>query len=104
MSWVMWRLYLGRLLNVLGMPAFVRSCDYRSQAIGATVKVEHRDLFTIITVNGLDVYFSRITGIIDGVGFNPTACCTTASDQESTDLAELLASETPQAHMQKTPG
>jgi hypothetical protein len=99
----MWRLHFGRLLNVLGIPASIRKCDYRSEAIGATVKVEHRDLFTVVTVNGLDVYFSRITGKIDGVGISQAAYCTRDSTQRSTGLDEILESPTPQAHMRKMP-
>jgi hypothetical protein len=102
MSSVMWRLYFGKLLNVLGFAALVRECDYRSEAIGANVKVEHRDLFTVISVNGLDVYFSRITGKIDGVGTSQAACC-------MLDSSPLLADPdgeyvpTPQlARMQRT--
>jgi hypothetical protein len=30
--------------------------------------VRVRDLFTIIEVNGLEIYFHRLTGTIDGVG------------------------------------
>jgi hypothetical protein len=28
-----------------------------------------RPLFTIVTVNGVDVYFHRLTGGMDGIGF-----------------------------------
>jgi hypothetical protein len=103
MSWVVWRLYFGKLLNALGIPAVVRRGDYRSDAIGATVKVEHRDLFTVITVNGLDVYFSRITGSIDGVGLSQASNCKGVSFQESDYLDGLLSSQIPLAHMRKTP-
>jgi hypothetical protein len=103
MSWVVWRLYIGKLWNALGIPAVVRRCDYRSDAIGATVKVEHRDLFTVITVNGLDVYFSRLTGSIDGVGLSQASYCKGASIQESGYLDELISTPTPLVRMRKTP-
>jgi hypothetical protein len=54
----------------------VRKCDYRASVCDATVSVRTRDLFTIITVNGLDIYFHRLTGMIDGVGFSQNADCT----------------------------
>jgi hypothetical protein len=101
MSWVMLRLYFGKMLNLLGIPATIRKCNYRSEAVGVTVKVQHRDLFTVVTVNGLDVYFSRITGNIDGVGVSQAAYCTAALAQESTDLGELFATPPPQPRMQK---
>lgn len=64
-SGVIWRLYFGKLLNLIRFPASINKCDYRSSALGITVKVAHRDLFTVVTVNGLDVYFKRISGEID---------------------------------------
>ncbi len=51
----------------------------------AAISVRTRDLFTIITVNGLDIYFHRLTGAIDGVGFSQNADC---SLQESSSQAE----------------
>jgi len=32
-------------------------------------------LFSVVSVNGLDVYFHRLTGKIDGVGFGPARDC-----------------------------
>jgi len=70
------KLFLGRALNLLGYPALVRECDYESHALGARVRVKKLELFTLIEVNGIDVYFNRFTGTIDGVGINPSAGCT----------------------------
>jgi hypothetical protein len=52
------------------------------------IKVRTHELFTVITVNGLDIYFKRLTGEIDGVGFNPTSGCMPGSVRESTDFGE----------------
>ena len=65
------RSFLGETLNLLGFPGFVRKCDYEASVCDATVSVRTRDLFTIITVNGLDIYFHRLTGTIDGIGCAP---------------------------------
>ena len=46
----------------------VRECDYYSQSLGVIVRVRMNPRFTVITVNGVDVYFYRLTGGIDGVG------------------------------------
>jgi len=62
------RLALGMLYNLAGVPGLVRNCDYEAGVADATVKVRVRDLFTIIEVNGLEIYFHRLTGSIDGVG------------------------------------
>jgi hypothetical protein len=59
---------LGRALNTLGAPGFVRSGAYESKHTGARVRVNCGELFTVISVNGTDVYFDRLRGRIDGVG------------------------------------
>lgn len=78
MQWalVVWKLlrlrtrwYLGMILNLAGIPGLVRDCDYTASITDARVKVRASGMFTIITVNGLDIYFHRLTGKIDGVGF-----------------------------------
>jgi hypothetical protein len=99
----MWRLYFGKFLNAIGFPAAVNKCDYRSGALGVTVKVEHRDLFTVITVNGLDVYFKRISGEIDGVGISQAAYCTTGVTLGLADLDEKPFAIPPPPQMQNTP-
>jgi hypothetical protein len=66
------RQWLGFLLNRLGIPGFVGDIDYRSRKLHAHVRVRRRRLFTIVSVNGLDVYFRRLTGRLDGVGLDPS--------------------------------
>jgi hypothetical protein len=39
------------------------------------VRVHLGPLFSVVSVNGLDVYFHRLTGRIDGVGFSPAGDC-----------------------------
>jgi hypothetical protein len=58
---------LGRMLNALGLPGFVREGTYTSET-GTEVRVSRGQLFTIVSVNGTDVYFGRLRGRIDGVG------------------------------------
>ncbi len=60
---------LGKTLNVAGFPGFVRECDYESKSLDVSVRVRISPLFTVITVRGVDVYFYRVTGKIDGVGW-----------------------------------
>lgn len=62
--------YIGILLGWIGMPGIVRECTYIGEATRARVSVRIRPLFTVITVNGIDVYFTRLTGSIDGTGMN----------------------------------
>lgn len=62
------RVLAGKIFNLAGVPGIVRDCDYDATVYNARIKVRAGDLFTIITVDGLDIYFHRLTGSIDGVG------------------------------------
>ena len=65
------RLWLGRLLVWLGLPGVVVAQTYDAGIVRAKVTVHLGPLFSVVSVNGLDVYFHRLTGRIDGVGFSP---------------------------------
>jgi len=67
------RLTLGIVYNLAGVPGLVCECDYEAGVTDALIKVRVHDIYTIIQVNGLDIYFHRLTGSIDGVGF--MSCC-----------------------------
>ena len=69
------RVLAGKLYNLAGVPGLVRDCDYSASICEARIKVRAEKLFTVITVNGLDIFFHRLTGKIDGVGFSPPADC-----------------------------
>ena len=88
----------GRLLNELGLPGFVRECQYEAGICKARICVRQTDAYTIINVNGLDVYFRRLTGQIDGVGFSPISHCTPGSVQQSTDFGDEPFGQPPQVH------
>jgi hypothetical protein len=60
------RFVVGYLLNGLGLPGVVISGDYRAEVPRAVVRVRVYPLFTVVTVNGVDVYFHRLSGRIDG--------------------------------------
>jgi len=106
-SWAYTKFWLGKLANLAGYPMFVRECDYRSEAVGASVKVKRLELYTLVTVNGLDVYFNRFSGTIDGVGASPASHCIIPNTQthESIHSGEP-SSATPQlqAHTRRTEG
>jgi hypothetical protein len=70
------RQWLGWILNKLGLPGFVGDSDYSSNNLHAHVRVRRKRLFTIVSVNGLDVYFRRLTGRLDGVGLDPNGSYT----------------------------
>jgi hypothetical protein len=104
MSWSTVKFWFGKLLNLAGYPGLVRECEYHSRALNAVVKARKLELFTIVTVNGLDVYFNRFTGTIDGVGANPTSRCSSDASPESIDPDGLSATPHPPAHMRKIAG
>jgi len=80
------RVALGRLFNVAGIPGLVQPCSYQASVTDGDVIVKKSELFTIISVNGIDIYFHRLTGAIDGVGVSD---CKLAKTRES-ELAHGL--------------
>jgi hypothetical protein len=62
--------WLGRILNLAGFPGWIRAGEYES-AYGR-VRVRVTPLYTVVTVNGVDVFFYRLTGGVDGVGVTHT--------------------------------
>lgn len=73
LSWLRLRLRIlaGKVFNLAGVPGIVRDCDYAATARDVRVQVRAGELFTIISVNDLDIYFHRLTGGIDGFGAPP---------------------------------
>lgn len=67
-----WRKFWGKVANLAGFPAVVRETDYHS-ALGVDVRVRTTPLYTTVTVNGVDVYFYRLTGKINGVALTPAS-------------------------------
>jgi len=78
-----WLWFWGWLANLAGYPCVVRECDYGSDAFGVRVRVRSSNLFTTVTVNGVDVYFYRLSGGIDGVGISRAADYTASEMPES---------------------
>lgn len=76
------RALAGQIANLAGLPCFVRECDYEAGVTNALIRVRAGTMFTVITVNGLDIYFHRLTGKIDGVGL-------TAGCMQSETLSEV---------------
>lgn len=59
---------LGRLLNKVGVPGAVRNVHIKDALTGQEIDVHVSALFTRISVNGRDYYFTRATGKFDGTG------------------------------------
>lgn len=76
--------WIGGLANALGVPGLVRDVEYRSRHSDATVVVRRSRLFTVVCVNGTDVYFDRLSGRIDGVGSSQGPDCMPAAVPGST--------------------
>ena len=66
------RSWAGRAANHAGLPGVVRDCHYESKERFTRVTVRRTALHTIVHVNGVDVHFNRLTGGIDGLGFELT--------------------------------
>lgn len=92
------RIWLGRLANWIGFPGVVVDVDYKSAIFGTSVKVRRSPLYTVITVDGIDVYFYRFSGEIDGIGFSRDAGYKQDEAQESIDSASGLAARLRRSH------
>lgn len=62
---------LGKLLNTIRVPGFVREGWYKSR-LGDRIRVRVSPLFTVISVRGLNLFFDRLSGRVDGVGVSRT--------------------------------
>ena len=64
------RLWAGRLLTALRLPGIMVAQTYEAEITRARVRVHLSPLFSVVSINGVDIYFHRLTGRIDGVGFS----------------------------------
>lgn len=87
--------WLGALMNALGLPGLVCATDYRSARFGTHVRVVRGQLFTVVSIDGKEAYFRRLTGTIDGVGFTPAAEYMPAPAREPAPRDELPADRRP---------
>ena len=79
--------WIGCAMNWLGWPGFMQSCDYRATTAPVNVQVRVGRLLTRVSVNGVDVYFCRLTGRIDGIGLSQASDCRLGEAPRSTGFA-----------------
>lgn len=60
--------WLFRALDRLGAPGAIRDLDFHDEVNGCTVAIRVGLYFTIITLDGRDYYFNRLSGRLDGTG------------------------------------
>lgn len=82
----------GWVFNTVGVPGLVRDCEYDASVTRAHIGVRSSTLFTVVSVNGFDVYFRRLTGRIDGVGagVSPNADCNLPASSCQAELSAHL--------------
>ncbi len=64
---------MGRMLNALGAPGFIRMSACRER-LGRKVAVTVDDSFTTISIDNLRLLFRRVSGRLDGIIVEPTDC------------------------------
>src|SRR6266566_7569471 len=84
------RLCFGYLMNISGVPGLLKPSQYTGGIHKTHISVQVTPLFTIVTVNGLDIYFTRLTGTIDGIGFS-TDCKSDAVLRSTAPRAAIAA-------------
>jgi hypothetical protein len=62
-----------RLLNRWGVPGAIKPMDFQDAVTKQHISVQYGLFFMVLTIDGRDYYFDRITGRFDGTGLS--ACC-----------------------------
>lgn len=58
----------GKILNKIGLPGIIKPTEITDNLSGTEIKIRTGNLFTIISVNEREFYFTRITGQFAGTG------------------------------------
>ena len=66
--WGRVRQWLGRVANALRYPAVVCPMQFSDNVTGCSIEIQVGSLFKVISVDGRDYYFKRLTGRFDGTG------------------------------------
>lgn len=59
------------LMHRFGCPGFVRPMEIHDPVTRDTFTVRQNATYTVITLNGRDYYFDRVSGEFDGTGYTP---------------------------------
>jgi hypothetical protein len=71
--WKWIRRGLGRVLNSIGTPGFIRASKCHAR-LGLPVEVRVEDLFTVVSVQNVRLLFHRLSGRFDGVVIENSDC------------------------------
>lgn len=63
------RRLVGSLFNRVGIPGAVSDIEINDDLTGQQVSIKRDAYFTVISVNGRDYNFKRLTGKYDGTGY-----------------------------------
>jgi hypothetical protein len=66
-AWLDLMRWAGKLANLAGVPGIVREGEYESGDRSIGIAVRRGEFHTVISVNGIEVYFNRLTGAIMSV-------------------------------------
>lgn len=87
---------LGRILQWLGLPGFVKPFVYRNEA-GSVISLRTSPRYTVLTIDGQEYFFIRETGKFDGIGAmqldpetQPTAGCRADYTRESMPVRAVI--------------
>lgn len=62
------KLLIGGILKKFKLPAFIQDAEINDSLSGYKIKIRTAKLSSIITINGRDFHFDRITGKFSGTG------------------------------------
>jgi hypothetical protein len=56
------------ILNKIKAPGLVREIEYFDELTSQRISVKNQSLYTVISIDGRDFYFNRLSGKFDGTG------------------------------------
>ncbi len=66
--------FMGKLIGYLGVPGLVKPMKIHDTLTNTNIQVRVSGLFTVISIDGRDYYFKRLTGKYDGSGMAVSRC------------------------------
>ncbi len=61
-------IFFYKILNKIGLPGIIRESVINDDLTNQKITIKTGVLFTVLTVNGRDYYFNRLSGKFDGTG------------------------------------
>lgn len=62
------KFFIANILNRFKIPGLVEEIEYIDNITSQKISIKTKSLFTVISIDGRDYYFNRLSGKFDGTG------------------------------------